>query len=38
MTSPPLVVASARQIMRLIEFLKNLTLPSVKSALTPPAW
>ena len=36
MTSMPIEVLSARQVLTLIVFLKNLTLPSQLAALTPP--
>lgn len=36
MISPPLLVESALQTCRLMEFLKNLTLPSAIAVLTPP--
>jgi hypothetical protein len=38
MTSPPLAVLSPRQVLMLMVFLKNLTLPSHIAALTPPEW
>ena len=36
MTSPPPMVPSARQVIALIEFLMNRTLPSPNNVLTPP--
>jgi hypothetical protein len=38
MTSPPCEDPTAIQEVRLIEFLKNLTLPSHMAAFTPPGW
>jgi hypothetical protein len=38
MTSPLALVPSANQVSWLIEFLINRTLPSAKSAFTPPEW
>ena len=38
MTSPPARVPRANQVVRLIEFLMNLTEPSQNVAFTPPGW
>ena len=38
MTSSPFRVPRAHQVIRLIEFLMNFTLPSAMQALTPPGW
>jgi hypothetical protein len=38
MISPPWELPAAIQVRRLIEFLKNRTLPSHIAAFTPPEW